>query len=152
YVINPDEFDINNIYIDVKLAAEVPTDRVARTNNAVLMHTRLNYPLEKALEQLGENDPKALLDQWMREQIKLTEHQIDIQDRLIEAQANQQRKLQELQQMAQFLSQRQPAFENIRGQGYNPAEGGQPPAQVAPELIREVLSGRTRTGEELAGV
>jgi hypothetical protein len=154
--ISPGDFDVSNLYIDVTLTADVPTDRVARTNNAIMMNRELRYPLERSLEDLGVNDPQTAIDEWENEQRRLTELQIELQERQAEAQMLMGQKVQVMQQMAQAVQSgqqpQQPAFEGVEGPGFNPAEGGTPPAQAAPELIREVLAGQTQGGEGLAGL
>jgi len=165
YVIDPDMYEFDGIYIEVELTADVPTDRMARINGATMMHQQLQYPLVKALEQCGVNNPENAIELWKQEQLESAELQIDIQNRQAEAQMLQQMKMAQMQQMQQQMQQQQmqqqqmqqqqagpaPLGRDPAMQGFNPAAGGQPPIQGGAP-IREQASGRTRGGEEIAGM
>ncbi len=72
YTISPADFDVENVYLDVELTADVPTDRMSRINAAALAVRELGYSRARALEQIGETDPQAILQQrreedaWLR--------------------------------------------------------------------------------------
>jgi hypothetical protein len=155
YVIDPDMYEFDGIYIEVELTADVPTDRMARINGATMMHQQLQYPLVKALEQCGVNNPENAIELWRQEQLESAELQIDIQNRQAEAQMLQQMKMAQMQQVQQQMQQQQagpaPLGRDPAMQGFNPAAGGQPPIQGGAP-IREQASGRTRGGEEIAGM
>ena len=158
YTINPEDFDIDGIYIEVELTADVPTDRLSRINGAIMMNQNLNYPVIKALESTGEANPETAIELWRQEQIDNAELQIDIQNRMMEAQILQQQKMQQMQMMAQQMQMQQqapqrgpaPLGRDPMAQGFNPAAGGSPPIQGGAP-IREEATGQTRGGQEVAG-
>ena len=86
YVIKPTDFDINNVYIDVELTADVPSDRMARINASALAVRELGYSRARALEQIGESDPDVIMRQAREEELEQVELEIEKQMRLAEGQ------------------------------------------------------------------
>jgi hypothetical protein len=86
YVIKPTDFDINNIYIEVELTADVPSDRMARINASALAVRELGYSRARALEQIGESDPDVIMRQAREEELEQVELEIEKQMRLAEGQ------------------------------------------------------------------
>ena len=140
-VIGKGDFDPDNIYIDVKLEAKIPAEEVAKANAAALKVERLNYPLARALEDMGVTDPDVAIQEWEAEQRRFTELQIELQQRQQQAAMMMQQAVQQVQQAQMGQTQQQ---------GFNPAMGGTPPAQAAPEMTRERVTGRVRGGGGIA--
>jgi hypothetical protein len=138
------DFDADNIYIDVKLEAKIPAEEVAKANAASLKVERLKYPLNRALEDMGVTDPDVAIKEWEAEQRRFTELQIELQMRQQQAQMAMQQAVQQIQ-MAQQQQQAAPPGQQ-GGEGFNPAMGGTPPAQAAPEMTRERVTGEVRGG------
>lgn len=53
-------FDLRNVFVEVNLTPDVPTDQLARINAAAVAVRELGYSKRRALEQIGENDPDAI--------------------------------------------------------------------------------------------
>jgi hypothetical protein len=175
------DFDPEQLYLEIELTADVPTDRLQRMNAAVMGRDKLNVSMRSSHEQIGIPDSGAEQKQWYEEQQRLGEFRREEAQKDMVMQRTEQLKTQELaalqqmnlqmqaqamqQQMAQQQQPQQqavqpagqpreaprgsPGFENIRGQGFNPAQGGQPPITAAPGETRELqASQRARAVEE----
>jgi len=160
--IDPKYYEPAHFYVSVKLTADVPSDKISKVNAAVMLHERLNYTKERALEETGVPDARGILEDWIREDTMLHDHEMDKQkkemlvqmlaQKVQEMQAQmQQAQMQETQMAPSGVNAQDQAWENIGGQGFNPAMGGTVPATVAPELGREQMTQTTRSGEEMAG-
>lgn len=160
YVLSPSMFDINQVFIDVELTADVPSDRMARINASAMAVRELGYSRERALEQIGESDPQVVMQQARDEQLDEVDVEIekrrklalgDLETKQIVAQKQaaaidkqQTGKLNQLLGQSNFLKavkrlrggkkgQAQPkGVIGVGGQGFNPAQGGTPPAVAAP--------------------
>jgi hypothetical protein len=157
YVISPDDFDVDNLYIDVELTADVPTDRLGRINAAAIAVERLGMSRERGLEEAGVEDPQTEMSQAVYEALLQNEIQIALQT----TQAKAQMELQEMMQQRQMAMQQQamqqqqqlamqpqpPGIPGAEGQGFNPAMGGQPAQMMQPGATREM-----QTGQDMGGV
>jgi hypothetical protein len=160
YVLSAAMFDINQVYIDVELTADVPSDRMARINASAMAVRDLGYSRARALEQIGENDPHVVMQQAREEQLDEVELEIEKRRKLAlgeletkrmveqnQAAATEKKqagKLNQLLGQSGFLEavqrlrggkkgQAQPkGVTGVGGQGFNPARGGTPPAVAAP--------------------
>ena len=158
------DFDVDNLYIDVRLEAKIPQEEVARANAASIKKQSFNIPDSTLLEDMGHTNPDVLLKEWKDQQRELNDFQIELQMKQNQAaikmqedqamaQAAIQTRIQGMMQMGQQVQQQQQQGQQgqqgvqAAEQGFNPALGGQPPAQAAPELGREQLTGRTRAGQ-----
>lgn len=161
--VGPLDFDPEQLYLEVELTADVPTDRLSRMNAAVMGRDKLNMSLRTSHESIAIADSGAEQKQWREEQeremefrreeahkdmIMQREEQLETQKQVALQQMNLQMQLQAMQQQTQQGAPPQqpvqpggqpreaprgsPGFENIRGQGFNPAVGGGPPAETAP--------------------
>jgi hypothetical protein len=119
----------------------------------------LKVPSRTILEWLGESDPEGLQKEWKKEQMfqayfsgLLQKVQMagsgELQQLMQAAQQGQALAEQVQQQQAGMYSQR--GVPGVGGQEFNPAEGGMPPATVAPQATRELQSGRDRAGNIVA--
>lgn len=156
------DFDPEQLYLEIELTADVPTDRLQRMNAAVMGRDKLNMSVRTSHEAVGIPDSGAEQKQWREEQereldfrreevrkdmIMQREEQLETQQQLFLQQVNQQAQMQAtLQPQQQGAPQQQvqpagqpreeprgsPGFENIRGQGMDTSRGGTPPAMAAP--------------------
>jgi hypothetical protein len=164
YIVTPDDFDIEHLYIGVELTADVPTDRLGRINAASIAVERLGMSRERGLEEAGVSDPQTEMKQAMYEAIMQNELQIALQTAQAKAQLQIQMlamQMQQAQQQAMMMQQQgggqqlpneppPPGIPGAEGQGFNPAMGGQPPAMMQPEATREMQTGRARGGVPVA--
>jgi len=159
YVIRADEIDPSNIYIETELTPDVPTDRLSRINGARLAKD-FGYSDEAALEDMGVMNPQKMMEEKMLEDLVKTQFQAIQQGIIGQAQMALQMQAAQFQQAQQAAAQGpqgnewpqtqgQPVMGGAPGgPGFNPAEGGLPPAQGAPEVTRENATGQTMGGEE----
>lgn len=59
--LDPADIDLAGTFIEVELTPDVPTDRMLRIQAAALAVEKLGYSKRRALEQIGETDPDAVL-------------------------------------------------------------------------------------------
>jgi hypothetical protein len=145
--LDPADFDLSNVVINVELTADVPTDRMARINAASMAVRDLGYSRERALEQIGETDAKEVMRQAEQEQLAATELEIEKQRRLALAKveideliANEKekgagRKEKEKQKAGEAESGDSGEAEEGNGQGMNPALGGSPAVMANPDAV-----------------
>ena len=121
-----DAADLASLVVDVELTADVPSDRMARINAASMAVRDLGYSRERALEQIGETDGRAVMRQAAAEQLEAVDLEIEKQRRFASA------------KIADALENRESAG-SPGGQGFNPAAGGLPPvvATLEPETGSE---------------
>jgi hypothetical protein len=152
----------------VKVRPASVTDEMEQLNKAVILSTKLNYPISQALQDMGHENVGLAYELWQREFLKNAELQAKAQGMIVEAttsaqmaaqQAGQQQQ-QAQQQQGQAVPPGQPgaqpqgAGQGIsntsfgalggQGQGVNPAMGGMAPAQAAPTMTREQITGQTQ--------
>ncbi len=126
--------------------------------------------MERIIEYLGDTDPQGAMRMYYKEQMK----DAYLAGVLQKVQATGSG---ELQQMAEMLEQAMAALEQaqtaappeggpgrtppspanqgipgVEGAGFDPNQGGLPPATVAPGATREGQTGRTQGGAPVAGV
>jgi hypothetical protein len=150
YVIKWDEINPEKIYLSVELKPDVPLDRMQKANTAMMMVQAGIYSKERAMEDMGITDPESVMkevtfDQLFQAQIaniiqlQQQQTQMALQQEQIAAQQEQQLAMETLQnEMAGAPG----------GNGFNPAEGGLPPAEAAPGATREGVTGLDRLGNE----
>jgi len=154
YVIDSEDIDPDSIQLHVELKTDVPIDRLARINAASqLSGSDIPYSFKQILKDLGDTDPEGTYREWIKE----VYDKADVAGRAEFIQAQQSGKIQEMaqqmaqqmmeQQMKQMAEQQKAAekqqgqnpenalkprgVDNIEGQGFNPAQGGTPPAMAA---------------------
>jgi hypothetical protein len=166
FVIEADEVNAKNLFIDVELTADVPTDRMARINAASMAVRELGYSRARALEQIGESDPAVIMEEAKAEMIEKVDLEIEKQKRLAlgkveieEAVKKAQEANNELQgskplgqqTMEEMIAQKDAKgkLQGVaRGPGFDPARGGSPPAMAAPGMTPEVTANRGSVKEE----
>jgi len=190
-IIDPKDFDVDNLFITVVLTADVPTDKTARVNAAVMMNQRLNYPSSRGLEQVGVSDPAQAIKEYQAELMDQAALEVEISEMRARSEMRMQQMIQDMMAARQAIADssgggggeippdgeilpdggmpmgavppggEQPAdmqpgamnppiFDELSGMGFNAAEGGQPTIQGAPTMTRELLSGATKSGDELS--
>ena len=157
YMIESDEIEPEELYIEVELTPDVPTDRQQRANTASLMVESIDYPKEYALEDVGIEDPQAAIIQRYKERLLRQKLEEYIQQKQMQMQMEMQKQQMQMQmqaQQAQMAQQQQmgiPPGEGGGGlgQGQNPAQGGLPPAMGNPNVTRESVTGQTRRGDPI---
>ena len=157
YVINSEDIDPDNIQLSVELKTDVAMDRLSRINAASqLAGSGVPYPMKMILESLGETDPEGAMKLYKREQMEMADHAGVVQMIQMERSGELQQMAQEmamgmLQQMQEQAAQDpnaqgpngqqanpanlmrpQGGMAGIGGQGFNPAQGGQPAAMANP--------------------
>ena len=170
WTINSEDINPSKIYIKVDLNLDVPVDRQQRIQSAATMATPpFRYPMERIIEHLGDTDPQGAMRMYYKEQMK-DAYMAGVLQKVQAAGSG------ELEQMAQMLEQAMAALEQqqqaappeegpgrtppnlskgipgVGGAGFDPNQGGLPPATVAPGATREGQTGRTQGGAPIAGV
>jgi len=140
YAIRKEDFDPDNIYIDVEINASSPTDKMMKINAGAMMY-QLGFDKETIFEELGVEDPeRVILNRYMEDML-----------------SNEVGAKMELRRM-EIAQQNQPPAPNVPNtgapdfdaagnmQGMNPAMGGMPPAMANPDATREMMSGFDKLG------
>jgi len=171
-----EDFDYINLNfgISAKIRPSTPTDQMEQLNMAILMSTKLNYPVSMLLEEIGYENVGLAYELWAQEFIKSAEVQAQAAGLQAEAVGMANVKVQQAMQAAAQPPQPPPggaggamppggpqgggggplgaggdvsqqAFGALGGQeGFNPAMGGSSPMQGAPTQTREAVTGRNR--------
>lgn len=172
YSIEPDEIDPGSLYIDVELKPDVPTDRIARINGARLL-VGMGYPNSRALEETGVADPEQAINEGYQEMIERAMVEQKLRAMMEEENLKLQIRMQQLMQQFAPPPEQQPGMQPPIGgvpggagfpeggpnfaplppagpaqDAFNPAMGGTPPAELAPDMTRETLNGTDRSGRE----
>jgi hypothetical protein len=156
------DYDLNNLGISSKVQPMTPTDRMEQLNMAVILSTKLNVPVSKALEEIGYENVGLMYDLWAREFLRNAELQAQAQAMMTEATATAQLNAQMAAQQNMAGGQgeapgmmgaggdlAQTSFGALGGQeGVNPAIGGQSPYEAAPGMTREVITGMDRLRQQ----
>ncbi len=127
FVIRPNDFDVESLYIDVELTADVPTDRMARINAAAMAVRELGYSRERALEQIGETDPQYIMAQAEEEERRLLRLQIEKERTATVERFRTQSFLSQAQARQKALAEKQAALSAPKSQ----AAQTKPPQQAA---------------------
>ena len=138
YEIMPDEIEPESIYLDVELVPDLPTNRQAQANTAIMLLQSGLIDRESALEEMGVDDPLLVLERM--ELDRLTEQ---YQQMLMEQEAMAQQEQEQME--AQAFDQMQGG-----GAGFAPPQGGQPFAMMQPNATREQMVGTDNMGNPLA--
>jgi hypothetical protein len=156
YSIDAKTISPKNLYIDVELTPDVPTDRQQRGNTAVMLNKAGMLSKESGMDDMGVDDPPMEREQIAQEQLDEMEVGLIIEERKAELQlAMQEQQMEAQAAMEQQQNEAQAAAEQQAilqggGQGFNPSGGGLPPAIVNPNRTREQVTGQDRQGREMA--
>lgn len=112
FVVKSAEIDPRDIYIDVKLSANLPLDQVAQINATSLLKDKFGISKERALEMLDFTDAESLVEEGIQEALNDAEVSKVVASITAEGQAaaknitdaqalETQRKQMEMQQQAQ---------------------------------------------------
>ena len=159
------DYSLNNLGISSKVRPMSPTDEMEQLNKAVMLSTKLNFPVSKALEDIGYDNVGLMYDLWAREFLRNAELQARAAAMLAEAQTSAQLAAQQNAQqntqnaqppeggapgmMGAEEGMSQAAFGAMGGsEGTNPAFGGMSPAQGAPSMTREAITGMDRMSQQ----
>lgn len=105
--VNKGDFDPDHIYLKVELTPDVPTDRMARINAAVMSNQNLSYSNRRALEDIGVTDPGAEIDIWYEEQTRMQDWQLEQQQKQQQLQLQMEAQQMQMQMQAQNAMQQQ---------------------------------------------
>lgn len=145
------DYDLDNLGISAKIIPMTPTDRMEQLNTAILLSTKLNYPISKALEDIGYENVGLNYELWAREFLRNAQLQAQAAAMLAEAQLSvqQQQQQQQQQPMGAEGDIAQNSFGALGGTpGVNPAFGGMSPTQGAPSMTREAITGMDRLTQQ----
>jgi hypothetical protein len=118
-----DELDPESVIVSCRLFAEAPTDYAQRVDIAMKKNQYLKVPLEKVLQELGEENPSSLFDQWAQEQEDNMAIQIDLQTQQAQAQAAIQLQMQQAQMGMQMQAQQEQQLPPPQESGTGPGQG-----------------------------
>ena len=171
WTIKSEDIAPSRIYMGVELSVDVPVDRLQRiTAASQLAQPHFRYPMERIIEFLGDTDPQGAARLYYKEQFKdayiagvLQKVQAEGSGEMEQMRQMLEQLMQQQEQMAQAAQQQQgpgrtppnPANQGIpgvEGAGFDPNQGGQPPATAAPGATREGQTGRTQGGAPIAEV
>jgi hypothetical protein len=152
-VIDPENYDLKDLYIDVTLQPKEPLALVARVNAAGMMMDR-GVQMIRAYEKMNIPDPQKAIKEAQQEAIEqvILEGEVGV----IRAgyEAEQQRILMQPQLEAQQVMEQQAMAQEQQlaqegqspgGPGFNPADGGQSSVAAGGE-VREEVTGMTPEG------
>ena len=149
--------DPNRIFIEVKLSASVPTDKLQKINAASMLNRDLNFSKEDAYKELDVANPDEIVMRWEQEQyneaelrnrIKRMEFEVDLEQRqaMLMMETGIQQQAQQMQMQQQQQVQQQQVAQQQQGQAQQAqleaelqGQQGQPLPPSGPQ--------QTRTGE-----
>lgn len=91
-LLDPNQFDVEDLFLEVELTADVPLDKVSRINAAATAVRELNYSKARALEYVGESDPGIIMEEARQEEVSALDHTLRIMERTRLAEARAERK------------------------------------------------------------
>jgi hypothetical protein len=94
-VLDPDQYEVEDLYLDVELTADVPLDKVSRINAASTAVRELNYSRTRALEYIGESDPSVIMEESRKEELQTLAHTLKIHELTALAEARTRRLLED---------------------------------------------------------
>lgn len=140
-VVGPNDFVQDELFIECKLIANTPTNKMQLVNMAVQMkQAGLQVPDEEHIEKLGFGNPEALQERWFEEQTTLLAFQMFTEEQKAALQMMIAQKQAEMQMQMQNAAleasgqanpdQGQPVIPG--GEGANTNNGGMPGVMSAP--------------------
>ncbi len=159
-LVTADDFDVDQFELNVEIKPKTPTDFQQQILSAIQLHDKMQVPYEYLLEYLGFDNVPLLRGQYQAEMANDSEFQTGLQ---VAAQQAMQAAMQPPPgqpgangepgtSMPQPGGISQSAMGALGGgQGMNPAmNGGVSPQQFMPGMTREMVSGQTQGGEQIA--
>jgi len=174
---NVSVFDLEYIYLDVKLQPKAITDKQAEITNEINIKERLGGSAQQAFERLDLGDYDIEQSRRMEEDLvqaaiaaeaqrMQAQVQVETQKQIMALQAQMQQmiqaqQMQQQQQMQAQQAQQQAEMQNANGQqrgngqfagaqSFDVRGGGNPPTGGAPGRGREQIQGRAANGGQLA--
>lgn len=98
FTIQPGTFEVKDLFVEVELTPDVPTDRMARINAASMAVRELGYSKRRALEQVGEGDPDVIRDEARREALDEVALELEKQEKMAVGQFKLKQKIRALEQ------------------------------------------------------
>ncbi len=83
--LDPAAFDPGDVYLEVELTADVPTDKAARIEAAATAVKELGYSRARALEYVGESDPTVIMEEARKEELAAVAHEAALREKQQEA-------------------------------------------------------------------
>jgi hypothetical protein len=174
YMMIPEEVNVDHLQIEVELKADMPTDRIQKINAATMAVNQLGMSKQSGLEEIGVIDVEteerkntwekikeatlagqlALIQAESQLKIQQAQMQMQMQAQQVQQQQQQAQQQQQMQAQAQQAQQQQgqQQQQGVGGQGFNPAQGGTPPATANPQgTPYEAAMGQTRGGQQTGG-
>lgn len=139
--IDAEELSDEDIYIDVELHPDAPTDKQQKINSAAIAVAQLDMSIETALDEIGIEDPRAEMKKRMFE--KMAQHELDLefQREILEMQADVQLQSEsqsmQMQMMMQMAMQQQQQAEQQGATTPPPGAGGQQNLPPTEEVFAE---------------
>ncbi len=172
YTVEPKEYEMDKLHIDVELNPDIPVDRNQRINGAIQLMERLGVSQEEVLDELGYENPSDIAKQSAFEKILramwdakakeiLSAVDVKVQAQIMQMQAGIQQQAQMQVQAQQMQQQSGPTPQqmptpgapqgfpsNLQGNENNPAQGAPAPQEAFPAGTMEGQTGMSRGGEE----
>lgn len=172
--IDSEEIDPQNLFLNINLEPDEPTDRNAKITATINLSERMNVPAVQLLEELGYTDPQRLMREWAKEQVRFAYMRGKLEQVARKVSGEyQQDVVAAAQQMLQGMQEETAPVPGVLGGGgngrgdgrlplgaqgvmgaggpeSNPASGGTPAIQQAPgEATFESVLGADRSGLEI---
>ena len=74
-ILDPADFAPDELYLEVELTTDIPSDKVSRIGAAAQAVRELGYSRARALEYIGESDPTIILEERRQEDRSNAEHE-----------------------------------------------------------------------------
>lgn len=150
-------FDLDQLYLEVRLKSTSITDKQAELNNQVMMVERLGKSRQAAMEDLGQENYEADFIQRGTEDLALATVAAEASRIQMAPQMEAEQAMQAQQAAQQQQVDAQNAQNDQRGQIFSPQEGVDSRAGgtagamgAAPGMGNEAMTGQTRGGQGLA--
>jgi hypothetical protein len=127
YRLSAAQLQAARVHIEVELTADLPTDRMARINAAAMAVRELGFSRQRALEQIGVDDPLEAMAERAREQAEELSLEVARAEALAEVELRLAREQGEARAEALGLtSMAQDAGDAAQGPGFDTGRGGTP--------------------------
>jgi len=145
-IIDPENYDLKDMYIDVTLQPKQPIDLVARVN-AAQMQIQAGVPRVRAFETMNVTDPQKAVDESKQEAIDDTVFagKLGVIKAGFDAEAQAILMQAQLQAQQQAMQAQQQQAQGAGGQGFDPSQGGTSPVRAGAP-VREEVTGETPEG------
>ncbi len=149
YVIPYDEIP-ERACIEVEMKPDTPTDMQSKANTAIMLMNSGIMDKETALEELGVEDPQAIIEAIYADMWDTTYSQAEIQDYIASQSAPEETPKELAAQEANAANAAQNEMAAGGGMMAAPNMGGLPPAMGNPNQTREMVNMADMAGNPLA--